>query len=169
MPDSVSSEPNPTQSAERVANTHVRLGLPRTARLRKAAEFQAALRRGKRIGRSSHFVLIHLAPAPTAELSDASCGARLGLIVGKRHARRAVDRNAVKRVWREAFRARRAGLPAGDYVVRLAAKLPELSQGLLKRQLRAEADQLLAQTNGKGRSRRSQKAAGSPRAGSRST
>ncbi len=47
-------------------------------------------------------------------------GARLGLIVGKRQLKRAVDRNRVKRVLRETFRMRRAILPAYDIVVQLA-------------------------------------------------
>ena len=47
-------------------------------------------------------------------------GARLGLIVGKRQLKRAVDRNRVKRVLRETFRVRRAILPAYDIVVQLA-------------------------------------------------
>ena len=44
--------------------------------------------------------------------------ARLGLVVGKRLLRRAVDRNRAKRVIREAFR-QHADLPAMDMVVRL--------------------------------------------------
>lgn len=44
--------------------------------------------------------------------------ARLGLIVGKRVVRRAVDRNRAKRLIRESFR-QREGLPAMDIVVRV--------------------------------------------------
>ena len=47
-------------------------------------------------------------------------GARLGLIVGKRQLKRAVDRNRVKRVLRETFRVNRSTLPAVDIVVQLA-------------------------------------------------
>ncbi len=47
-------------------------------------------------------------------------GARLGLIVGKRQLKRAVDRNQVKRVLRETFRVNRSILPAIDIVVQLA-------------------------------------------------
>jgi ribonuclease P protein component len=46
-------------------------------------------------------------------------GARLGLIIGKRQLKRAVDRNRVKRVLRETFRANRSGLPGFDIVVQL--------------------------------------------------
>lgn len=48
--------------------------------------------------------------------------ARLGLIVGKRVLRRAVDRNRIKRVIRESFR-RRTELPAVDVVVRVLSPL----------------------------------------------
>jgi len=46
-------------------------------------------------------------------------GARLGLIVGKRQLKRAVDRNRVKRALRETFRINRSRLPAMDIVVQL--------------------------------------------------
>lgn len=42
---------------------------------------------------------------------------RLGLVVGKRQARRAVERNRIKRVIRESFRASIPRLPAHDIVV----------------------------------------------------
>jgi len=45
--------------------------------------------------------------------------ARLGLIVGKRQLKRAVDRNRVKRVVRESFRNCRVDLPAVDIVFQL--------------------------------------------------
>lgn len=45
--------------------------------------------------------------------------ARIGLIVGKRALRRAVDRNRVKRVIRETFRLNRQELPKADIVVQV--------------------------------------------------
>lgn len=48
--------------------------------------------------------------------------ARLGLIVGKRQLKRAVDRNRVKRCARAAFQAVRGELPACDFVVRLLTR-----------------------------------------------
>jgi ribonuclease P protein component len=47
---------------------------------------------------------------------------RLGLVVGKKQLKKAVDRNIFKRVIREQFRLCRAELPAVDLVVRLAVK-----------------------------------------------
>lgn len=75
---------------------------------------------------------------------------RFGFTVGRRHARRAVDRALVKRVLREAARhaapALVAAAPAAtDVVLRLKAPLPAtLSRARFKRELRAEADALLA-------------------------
>ena len=73
------------------------------------------------------------------ERTDDRAGAieipRLGLIVGKRMLRRAVDRNRAKRVIRESFR--QAGpLPAMDIVVRLAVAGAEVSM--------TDADRLFA-------------------------
>ncbi|HTO56936.1 MAG TPA: ribonuclease P protein component [Pseudomonadales bacterium] len=48
-------------------------------------------------------------------------GARLGIIVGKRQLKRAVDRNRVKRAVRESFRVSRDSLPALDVVVQLTS------------------------------------------------
>ena len=48
--------------------------------------------------------------------------ARLGLVVGKKLLKRAVDRNKVKRIIREQFRRERPNVPACDLIVRLAAK-----------------------------------------------
>ena len=69
---------------------------------------------------------------------------RLGLVVGKRYAPLSVSRAALKRVAREAFRLRRAELPAGDYVLRLHARIPQCSLTSLKRQARQEIDSHLA-------------------------
>ncbi len=58
--------------------------------------------------------------------------ARLGLVVGKKQLKRAVDRNRVKRIVRELFRLRREALPACDLVVRLHAKPQPLDGRLLR-------------------------------------
>jgi ribonuclease P protein component len=99
-------------------------------RLRKTDEFSSvfALRRTQR---SRHFV-IHHGPSATG-------GARLGVVVAKRHLKRANARNLVKRLAREAFRHIRAELKPLDIVLRLNAR-PEALDRL---QLRAEIDALL--------------------------
>ena len=78
--------------------------------------------------------------APEQEPAD---GARLGLIIAKRFAAKAVVRNAIKRVIREAFRQQRGKLPARDLVFRLHSKVGPASLTELKRQVRGEADALL--------------------------
>ena len=52
-----------------------------------------------------------------------SGGVRLGVVVSRRFLPRAVDRNTLKRVVREAFRVRRAELPDGDILIRLRQSL----------------------------------------------
>jgi len=65
--------------------------------------------------------------------------ARLGLAISKKHARRSVDRNRIKRVAREAFRVRRQSLPPVDIIVLSRAGIA----GAEPAELRAELDRLL--------------------------
>lgn len=60
--------------------------------------------------------------------------ARLGLVVGKRALRRAVDRNRAKRVIRETFRVNRRDLPGMDIVVQVTgpASKDDLREMLMK-------------------------------------
>ena len=110
--------------------------LPGDARLHRPSEYAAALK-GRRVARGALFVL------NIPRESDANAPARLGMIVAKRLARRAVTRNAIKRVLREAFRAQRHTLPQRDFVFRLVAPVEPSSLTQLKKQVRAEADSLL--------------------------
>jgi ribonuclease P protein component len=74
-------------------------------------------------------------------------GARLGLVIPKRLARRAVLRNQIKRLAREAFRQALPTLPAVDIVLRLI-KPPLLTLAKVDRELRhawrRDIDSLLA-------------------------
>jgi ribonuclease P protein component len=67
---------------------------------------------------------------------------RLGLVVPKKHARRAVVRNLVKRIAREAFRQARQGLPKVDLVIRLAKPVAR-PDDVVRRSWRAEIENLL--------------------------
>lgn len=58
-------------------------------------------------------------------------GARLGVVVAKKLARRANVRNLVKRIVREQFRRRRVGLPAVDIVMRLHAPVDAATRRML--------------------------------------
>ncbi|GGC07884.1 hypothetical protein GCM10011572_31910 [Pseudoduganella buxea] len=72
--------------------------------------------------------------------------ARLGVVVAKRLAPRAVTRNTIKRVTRELFRL--TGLPAIDCVVRLSksvnTKAGPATTAKLKAELRVELTRLFA-------------------------
>lgn len=76
-------------------------------------------------------------------IANGKPGARLGLIAGRRVARRAVDRNRAKRLARVAFLEARLGLPPLDIVFQLKndmrqARNPEICKEL-KRLLKAAA------------------------------
>ena len=92
-------------------------------RLTKTDEFSSVF--GFRKAIRGKLLMLHYQPRAIGETH-----ARLGLVVGKKLLKRAVDRNRCKRVLREQFRLCRAGLPVCDLVVRLAAK-PEKSAGKL--------------------------------------
>ena len=86
---------------------------PKAARLLKTDEFSSVFRL-RPWRRSPHFVL-YGKPSGTQ--------ARLGLVIGKKQAPRAVTRNLIKRLARDTFRLRRAQLNGFDILVRLHAKI----------------------------------------------
>ncbi|MFV8605962.1 ribonuclease P protein component [Ralstonia pseudosolanacearum] len=88
---------------------------PKAARLVKTDEFSSvfALRP---VRRSRHFVLYVRA--------NGHPQARLGIVIGKKFARRAVERNLIKRQCRELFRLRQAALGGRDVLIRLQTKFP---------------------------------------------
>jgi len=89
------------------------------------------------VQRSAHFVL-YARGNPTGQ-------ARLGVVVAKRFAPRAVTRNMIKRIARELFR--RTELPALDCIVRLSrpvnARAQPAAGASLKAALRSELARLL--------------------------
>lgn len=130
---------------------------PRPSSLAAPADFERVLGR-RPVARSPHFSLHHAVPEG-AELSTggsasesgavespsrpALSGWRLGLVVPKRHARRAVTRNLVKRQARAAMLQHLHHLPAGDWVVRLRTPFerelfPSAASGALKLAVRDE-------------------------------
>jgi ribonuclease P protein component len=82
-------------------------GFPRDARLLSKPEFDAAF---GGVRRHSDWFTAHVRPTPGAR-------ARLGLAVSRRVAKRAVDRNRLKRLVREHFRQVAVALPPFDLVV----------------------------------------------------
>ncbi|MEX3630520.1 MAG: ribonuclease P protein component [Burkholderia sp.] len=82
---------------------------PKVARLLKTDEFSSVFRL-RPWWRSAHFVIYG---KPTGG------DARLGLVIGKKFAPRAVTRNLAKRLARDAFRRRRAEFAGWDLLLRL--------------------------------------------------
>jgi ribonuclease P protein component len=87
------------------------------------AAFQAAMS-SRPVARSEHFVLHHAqlstaGPEPVAAPVDDRL--LVGLVVPKRHARRAATRNLIKRQARSAFDARSPLMAGGRWVLRLRA------------------------------------------------
>jgi ribonuclease P protein component len=82
---------------------------PRCAHLRVSAQFQAVFGEGSRVS-GNYFRMQTRLPADAEH-------ARLGVTVSKRVDKLAVGRNRIRRQIKEIFRALRASLPAGDYVV----------------------------------------------------
>lgn len=99
-------------------------GFPRARRLRRRREFEALLRAGRRLQQG---------PLEVRFQHGAQDHARLGVIVGRRVAPRAVARNRYKRVLRESFRRQAAALPAMDVVVRIARPTSEAEIGSVLR------------------------------------
>jgi len=115
------------------ANQHcLNQNYPSSVRLQHPSEFKRSLT-GKRISRGALFV-IHVPKTQNTHQKTA----RLGIIVGKRFARKAVTRNTIKRIIREQFRLSQHQLPAVDIVIRLHRSVPELSLTQLKRKVSKE-------------------------------
>ena len=112
----------------------------RARRIVKTDEFSSVFRL-RPAQKSAHFVLY----TRPNELPHA----RLGVVVAKRFAPRAVTRNTIKRVTRELFRV--TGLPAIDCVVRLSrpvnSKDGPATTAQLKAELRQELTRLFASQN----------------------
>ena len=107
-------------------------GFPRSARLLSGKAYQRVFTRARRIP-GAWFMLLY------RPREDSGEPARLGLAIAKKHARRAVDRNRLKRIAREAFRLRRQALPPVDIIVLSRAGVREADRA----ELRAELERLL--------------------------
>ena len=113
---------------------NARAGFPRHVRVRVRADFDRVFADAKRT--ASPLLAVHLLREPGL--------ARLGLAVSRKVDPRAVGRNRIKRVLRDATRRLRPQLAGGDYVVvaRVAARSAsnaQLQQAWLKLLQRAGA------------------------------
>jgi ribonuclease P protein component len=134
-------------------------------RITRSAEFDEVLKT-RPLARSSHFTLHHLAKPSGAELStspvptetpavDSSAArpagqphaVRLGIVVPKRHARRAVTRSLLKRQVRCAVARHADRLAGGCWVVRMTAAFDaargSAASTVLRCAARTELDALL--------------------------
>ena len=125
MSESASRDPNSRHAGAQLAN------VPRAARtLRRPTDFEAVLRSGSRFASRNFVLRAHL---------NVCAHARLGIIAGRKVARRAVDRNRARRLIREAFRGALSRLGPYDLTVQLRGDLRKESNA----RVRAELEQLL--------------------------
>ena len=110
-------------------------------RLHAAAEFSSVFS-ARRVLRGEFFDLHYRSDNMPSALPAAT--ARLGLVMAKKLARRAVQRNLLKRLAREAFRHARPELPRYDMVLRLAKPSGHDLDQAARRAWRADVEQLLA-------------------------
>ena len=89
-------------------NTASNSRFPRDARLLDGAGYGTVFKKNKRLTNRYWIVLGHRSKAETS---------RLGLAIAKKRAKRAVDRNLIKRIARESFRHNRLLLKGFDIVV----------------------------------------------------
>ena len=103
-----------------------RRGLPRTHRLRRAAEFKRLYAQGRRLA----------ADGFTAVIQPNSAGLpRLGLSIAARMLKLAVQRNRIRRIIRESFRQHQQHLPALDIVVGLRSSPRDVDNAQLRQSL----------------------------------
>ncbi|MBS0355515.1 MAG: ribonuclease P protein component [Proteobacteria bacterium] len=102
-------------------------------RLHKTDEFSSVFA-FRRVLRGKYFAL-HYCPNEVGS-------ARLGLVVAKKLAKRAVLRNLVKRIGRDVFRHARASLPDYDLVLRLSAKVGDVTRRTMREDMLALFERL---------------------------
>lgn len=98
-------------------------GLPKPLRLTNPADFKRVFSKGRRI---------HQPPLSLVYVVNGLAYSRIGLAIGKRLARRAVERNRVKRQIRESFRLRKQELDGVDCVFYLNGSTTQLSNAALR-------------------------------------
>ena len=106
--------------------TVTRATLPQTTRLSGGAHFTGAFER--RVAGSCFQLLAR--PNQTDGL------ARLGIVVGRRTAPRAVDRARARRVVREEFRKLRSNLGPMDIVIRVKRVIPAATRAEARQEIR---------------------------------
>ncbi|EKF73673.1 ribonuclease P, protein component [Alcanivorax hongdengensis A-11-3] len=112
------------------------LAFTRQQRLLTGAQYQAVFDKPSlKISNAAFLLLVRENPVPEA---------RLGLVIGRKRARRAVDRARIKRRAREQFRLRQHDLAGLDIIFLMRGNLRDPDPALLTRQLAELFDKLLA-------------------------
>ncbi len=101
----------------------IRYTFPRSSRLLKTDEYSSVF--NFRCGKTGRYLNVYAKP-------NAINTARLGIVVGKKQLRTAVERNLAKRIVRDVFRLQRPNLPMLDYIVRITKPFTR-SESLLVR------------------------------------
>ncbi len=99
---------------------------PREVRLLNAQQYSYVFADARRFGNESFTLLVRL--------NDQS-HPRLGLAIAKKSAKRAVDRNRIKRLLRESFRHKQHQLPPLDIIAMCRPVALQLSNEQILRQL----------------------------------
>lgn len=91
----------------------------KSRRLLKAADFQKVFDKSQFRVSERYFLFL--------AIQNSTDKARLGLVVGKKAIRHAVQRNRIKRVVRETFRTNESGFPSIDIIFLARRGLDEIS------------------------------------------
>jgi len=113
------------------------LRFTKKAKLIKTDEFSSVFNFRKRI--SARFLAVHYQPNDIGH-------ARLGLVVGKKVAKRAVDRNYMRRVLRELFRIQQHEINHVDLVVRVQKKFEKEDFLQIKQEFESLVDKMNRRT-----------------------
>ncbi len=99
---------------------------PREVRLLSAKQYSYVFADARRFGNQSFTLLVRL---------NDQAHPRLGLAIAKKSAKRAVDRNRIKRLLRESFRNKQHQLPPIDIIAMCRPAAVQLSNEQILRQL----------------------------------
>lgn len=123
-------------------------GFSKDLRLLASSEFQAVFAGAERKAQTKEVLLLAL------NRESKESHPRLGLVIGKKNAKKAVHRNLFKRVVRESFRLHQHSLIGYDFVVLARSGVTDLS----KHDLRSMVDTLWGKLKPNHRSRLKNKA-----------
>ncbi|MCP4486689.1 MAG: ribonuclease P protein component [Gammaproteobacteria bacterium] len=99
---------------------------PRRLRLTRAVDFRQVFQKNYRLGDSGITILLAKQPGSTA---------RIGFAIARKQLPKAVQRNRIKRIFRESFRKNQYRLPARDLVIMVRKPILNIESALLKARL----------------------------------